>query len=58
MAKLLQSDGGALTLVHDFDRANKATDTLVIDSVRSVLSMSKENGIPVMTVSDFLNKAG
>jgi peptidoglycan-N-acetylglucosamine deacetylase len=50
--------GGAVILAHDFDRTNRDTDKMVLDSLTSSLSMAKEKGMKVMTLSELTRTAG
>ena len=47
--------GGAVSLAHDFNRADERTEQLVVESVRLALVKAKENRMRVMTVSELLN---
>lgn len=47
--------GGAVTLIHDFNRAEERTEQLVLESVRLALTRAKEKQMQVMTVSELLN---
>jgi peptidoglycan/xylan/chitin deacetylase (PgdA/CDA1 family) len=47
--------GGAVTLIHDFNRAEEKTEQLVLESVRLALVEAKEKQMRVMTVSELLN---
>ena len=51
-ARLAAMAGGAVLLVHDFDRHNRDRDRMVIDSINSTLAMAKENGMRVMPLEE------
>jgi len=51
---LTRKIGGALVLAHDFDRTNEDVENMVLDCIRSALSMAKETGMRVLTVSQLL----
>jgi peptidoglycan/xylan/chitin deacetylase (PgdA/CDA1 family) len=53
-ALLTRKTGGAVVLIHDFDRANSDTDKMVINSIRLCLSTAREKGIKVMPLSGLL----
>lgn len=53
-ALLAGKTGGAVVLVHDFDRTNSDINEMVLDSIRSSLSMAKEKGMKVMALSELL----
>ena len=54
--QILQTNaGGAVSLAHDFNRADEKTEQLVVESVRLALVKAKENRMRVMTVSELLN---
>ena len=46
--------GGAVILTHDFDRTDHDINRVVLDSVVSSLSMAKERGMKVMTLSELM----
>ena len=54
IAFLAKKSGGAVSLAHDFDRSDTRVDNLVLESTRSILSMAKEEGMRVLTVSQLL----
>jgi len=51
---LLRKNGGAVMLVHDFDRANYNVDIMVVDSVTVALSAAKKIGMRVVTISELV----
>ena len=51
------TNGGAVVLIHDFDRKDQRTVKMVLESVSSALSCAKEKGLKVTTISQLL-KAG
>ncbi len=51
---LVKKSGGAVVLAHDFDRINEDVNKMVLKSVQSLLRQAKEKGMPVLTVSQFL----
>jgi peptidoglycan/xylan/chitin deacetylase (PgdA/CDA1 family) len=46
--------GGAVVLLHDFDRANPAADERVVANVTTRVKQTMEAGRPIVTVSDLL----
>lgn len=54
MASLAKKAGGAVTLAHDFERTDRSVDNMVIESTRLALSMAKDTGMHVMTISQLL----
>jgi peptidoglycan/xylan/chitin deacetylase (PgdA/CDA1 family) len=54
IAAFMEKSQGAVVLAHDFDRKDRETSKMVLESVRSVLARAKEKGMPVLTVSEFL----
>lgn len=53
--QLAVKTGGAVLLVHDFDRKNKDTSRYVIESVRAALAMAADKGMRVLPVSELLD---
>jgi peptidoglycan/xylan/chitin deacetylase (PgdA/CDA1 family) len=51
---LARNAGGGIVLVHDNDRLNPDTESMVLESVRSTLDMAKETGIQILAVSELL----
>jgi peptidoglycan/xylan/chitin deacetylase (PgdA/CDA1 family) len=43
--------GGVVSLAHDFDRSDKNTEKLVLESTRIALATAKANGMTVLTYS-------
>lgn len=54
----VKETGGAVTLAHDFDRKNDDLNRMVIDSLRSTLSMAKESGMKILTISELVENIG
>jgi peptidoglycan/xylan/chitin deacetylase (PgdA/CDA1 family) len=54
VASLAKQAGGGISLAHDFDRDDDSYDKLVLESTQSLLSMAKETGMSVLTVSELL----
>ncbi len=46
--------GGVVSVTHDFDRSDDSVDLLVLESTQSALSMAKEKGMRLLTVSQLL----
>lgn len=55
IAHWAQKAGGAVSLAHDFDRSDNSLDQVVVESLRSALAMAREEGMQVLTCSQFLN---
>lgn len=55
IVQLAVKTGGAVLLVHDFDRKNKDTSRYVIESVRAALAMAADKGMRVLPVSELLD---
>jgi len=55
-ASLVKKVGGAVTLGHDFDWENDCVDDIVLDSLRSTLSMVRNEGMRVLTITQLVNK--
>jgi len=55
VAELAKKAGGAVSLVHDFDRSNDQTDRFVLETVRAALAMAREQDMRLLTVSELLN---
>jgi peptidoglycan/xylan/chitin deacetylase (PgdA/CDA1 family) len=53
--QLAVKTGGAVLLVHDFDRTNKDTSRYVIESVSAALAMAADKGMRVLPVSELLD---
>ena len=56
LASQVRLAGGAVVLAHDSDRVNPDITAFTLKSVRAVLSMAKETGMEIMTVSELLNR--
>lgn len=56
IAHLAQKAGGAVSLAHDFDRSDDTLDPLVIESIRSALTMARQTGMQVLTCSELLSR--
>ncbi len=54
LATLLEQTGGMVCLVHDCDRNSESVNRLVLDSVRSVLSVAEKKGMQMLTLSGLL----
>lgn len=52
IAHLSKEAGGAVLLAHDFDRGDQSVEQLIVESIRLTLSMAKENGMCIVTVSE------
>ena len=52
----LKESGGAVVLAHDFDRTNESKSNMVLELVRMILIQAKENGMRVLTMSQFLEE--
>lgn len=55
IALLADEAGGAVSLAHDFDRANNDVDNMVLDSLTLALSKAKEVGMHVITISELVD---
>ena len=51
----MKKDGGAVSLAHDFDRSDDSVDQFVLESVRSVLEIAKDEKMQVLTASELLD---
>jgi len=54
IATLMKKSRGAVVLAHDFERNNKDTNKMVLESLRLILAQAKEKRIPILTVSQLL----
>jgi peptidoglycan/xylan/chitin deacetylase (PgdA/CDA1 family) len=52
------ANGGAVVLIHDFDRKDQRTVKMVLELVSSALSCAKEKGLKVTTISQLLKAGG
>jgi peptidoglycan/xylan/chitin deacetylase (PgdA/CDA1 family) len=52
----LREHGGAVVLFHDFDRIKENRSNMVLELVRMILMQAKENGMRVLTMSQFLEE--
>ncbi|MGA2679664.1 MAG: polysaccharide deacetylase family protein [Sedimentisphaerales bacterium] len=52
----LMGSGGAVVLLHDFDRTNENKSNMVLELGRTTLMQAKENGMNVLTMSQFLEE--
>jgi peptidoglycan/xylan/chitin deacetylase (PgdA/CDA1 family) len=52
----LREHGGAIVLLHDFDRIKENRINMVLELVRMILMQAKENGMRVLTMSQFLEE--
>jgi peptidoglycan/xylan/chitin deacetylase (PgdA/CDA1 family) len=52
----LRGSGGAVVLLHDFDRIKENRSNMVLELVRMILMQAKENGMNVLTMSQFLEE--
>jgi peptidoglycan-N-acetylglucosamine deacetylase len=50
------NEGGAVTLIHDFDRNSNTMDIFVLGSLRSLLKASSQNNFKLITMSTLLNR--
>lgn len=55
---VIKKSGGAVTLAHDFDRKDDDVGDMVLDSLRSTLSMARETGMKTLTMSEFVGNIG
>jgi peptidoglycan/xylan/chitin deacetylase (PgdA/CDA1 family) len=55
-ALLASKTGGAVVLAHDFDREDDDVGDMVLDSLRSTLSMARETGMKTLTMSEFVGR--
>jgi len=53
---LIQKQGGAVVLAHDFNRVNKDTELMVLNLTKSLLDMASKNNMNIITVSELLAK--
>ena len=53
----MEKAGAAVMLAHDFDRSNDDRVELVLESVRSALSLAGEKKMQVLTVSQLLDRS-
>jgi peptidoglycan/xylan/chitin deacetylase (PgdA/CDA1 family) len=53
---LTRKASGAVSLAHDFDRADDSIDQLILESLRSAIAMTRQRGMRTLTVSQFLNQ--
>jgi peptidoglycan/xylan/chitin deacetylase (PgdA/CDA1 family) len=49
---------GAVVLSHDFERQNTSDDSAVLETAQAVLTVAKQTGMPVVTVSQVLGPRG
>jgi len=56
IAHLAEKAGGAVSLAHDFDRSDDTLDPLILESVRSALTMARQTGMQVLTCSELFNR--
>lgn len=54
-AILTSQRGGAVVLVHDFDRSSNEVDSMVLDTVKAALETAKQKEMKVATVSELLS---
>lgn len=52
ISQVVEKMGGAVSLAHDFDRGDQSVEQLIVESIRLTLSMAKENGMCIVTVSE------
>jgi peptidoglycan/xylan/chitin deacetylase (PgdA/CDA1 family) len=53
----LREHGGAVVLLHDFDRIKENRSNMVLELVRMILMQAKENGMRALTMSQFLEES-
>lgn len=54
-SRMIQHEQGGVVLVHDFDRTTADdVDNIVLDTVKSALSVAKKNGMGVITISELV----
>lgn len=56
VALLASKTGGAVVLAHDFDRKDDDVGDMVLDSLRSTLSMARETGMKTLTMSELMGR--
>lgn len=56
IAHLAKEAGGAVSLAHDFDRSDDTADSLILESVRSALTMARQTGMQVLTCSQLFSR--
>jgi peptidoglycan/xylan/chitin deacetylase (PgdA/CDA1 family) len=56
IAHLAKEAGGAVSLAHDFDRSDDTLDSLILESVRSALTMAQQTGMQVLTCSELFSR--
>ncbi len=56
IAHLAKEAGGAVSLAHDFDRSDDTADSLILESVRSALTMAQQTGMQVLTCSQLFSR--
>jgi len=49
---------GAVTLAHNFDRKNDNIDNMVLETLHSILSVARETGMRIRTMSEFMANTG
>jgi peptidoglycan/xylan/chitin deacetylase (PgdA/CDA1 family) len=54
VARKIEESGGAVVLLHDFDRADRATDEFVMESLERTLAVSERLGLKSMTVGELV----
>lgn len=56
VAKSAQKARGAVSLAHDFDRADERINDMVLDSLRSALTITQKTDMQILTVSELLGR--
>ena len=57
LAALAESSGGAVVLMHDFDRSDKEVEKTVIESIRSVLNVVKRANMNTLSILQLMGIA-
>jgi peptidoglycan/xylan/chitin deacetylase (PgdA/CDA1 family) len=55
LSVLAKQAGGAVVLVHDFDRSDNAADDMVLKFIHSAIATAKIKNMRILTISEFLN---
>ncbi len=54
MVLQIKKTGGAVTLAHDFDRSDDSNDCFVLESIRSIITMTQQSDLQMLTVSQLM----
>ena len=51
-ARKISKHGGGVVLMHDFDRSSDDTDSFVIESLKKIILVAKENNMKIITFTE------